>query len=103
MSEAAKSTWFWAKLLRPKTDEETCQLMLSPYRVPAWPTHCWMATPAKLDPVDCSDGTRRRGRRGAHEDGDRRRGARERPERSDAPPGTTLWIHERHRLSRTGH
>ena len=30
--------------------------MLSPYSVLVWPTHCWMATAAKLDPVDCIDG-----------------------------------------------
>ncbi len=56
MSEAAKSIWFWPKLLRPMTEDDTCQLMLSPYSVDDWPTHCWMATLAKLEPVDCIDG-----------------------------------------------
>ena len=68
MSEAAKSTWFWAKLSSPSTEEDTCQLMFSPYSVAAWPTHCWMATPAKLDPVDLNRrGRRRLGRRARHE------------------------------------
>src|SRR5271165_623083 len=56
MSEAPKSTWLVAKLLSPMTEEVTCQLMLSPNSVLDWPTHCWIATLAKLDPVDCSDG-----------------------------------------------
>ena len=56
MSEAAKSSWFWPKLLSPTTDEDTCQLTLRPNRTDDWPTHCWMATLAKLEPVDCIDG-----------------------------------------------
>src|SRR5450759_287336 len=56
MSAAAKSTCLAVKLLRPMTDEVTCQLMFRPYNVLAWPTHCWMATLAKLEPVDWRDG-----------------------------------------------
>ena len=54
MSEAPKSTWFWAKEFNPKTDEVTWKLMLKPSRALACPTHWSMATPAKLEPCDWS-------------------------------------------------
>ncbi len=56
MSVAPKSTVWLQKEFRPRTEFETVKLMLPPSISLNWPSHCDMATPAKLDPVELSCG-----------------------------------------------